>query len=244
MFSSLRSFYFAALDQEGIKLFAFHGKINEEMNGREGGTFSRDILKAKNGRWTFYDANARLKEGDILYYWTYVDYFDGKNKLGYPNDDQKFVVKQLLDKDGAAPSVTPPTVTKAPPQEHTTLESGCKASVTTKVNERVCAGEQIFHEDFTTFETNIWRPEVKFADKPVREEFFCEYCNNSNFAGLRVRLLQGRSTESASETPPPDDSARPFGRGVRRGVREPQGEGEPGACVSGGRRVAFHFMEL
>jgi hypothetical protein len=38
MFSSLRSFYFAALDQEGIKLFAFHGKINEEMNGREGGT--------------------------------------------------------------------------------------------------------------------------------------------------------------------------------------------------------------
>jgi hypothetical protein len=159
-------------DQEGIKLFAFHGKINEEMNGREGGTFSRDILKAKNGRWTFYDANARLKEGDILYYWTYVDYFDGKNKLGYPNDDQKFVVKQLLDKDGAAPSVTSPTVTTAPPQEHTTLESGCKASVTTKVNERVCAGEQIFHEDFTTFETNIWRPEVKFADKPDYEFVF------------------------------------------------------------------------
>lgn len=43
-------------DQEGIKLFAFHGKINEEMNGREAGTFSRDITKAKNGRWTFYDS--------------------------------------------------------------------------------------------------------------------------------------------------------------------------------------------
>nr|CAI5821560.1 unnamed protein product [Callosobruchus analis] len=49
-------------DQEGIKLFAFHGKLNEEMNGREGGTFSRDIPKPKNGRWTFVDKTTELKK--------------------------------------------------------------------------------------------------------------------------------------------------------------------------------------
>lgn len=62
------------------------------MEGREGGTFSRDILKAKGGRWTFTDRATKLKKGDIIYYWTYVDYFDGRNKLGYTRDDQKYAV--------------------------------------------------------------------------------------------------------------------------------------------------------
>lgn len=62
------------------------------MNGREGGTFSRDIVKAKNGRWTFVDKTTKLKPGDIIYYWTYVDYFDGERTLGYPKDDQMFTV--------------------------------------------------------------------------------------------------------------------------------------------------------
>lgn len=62
------------------------------MEGREGGTFSRDILKQKDGRWTFADKITSLKKGDIIYYWTYVDYFDGTRTLGYVRDDQSFVV--------------------------------------------------------------------------------------------------------------------------------------------------------
>lgn len=91
-------YFWSILDEEGIKLFAFHGQLNEEMDGREGGTYSRDILKPKNGRWTFVDKSTKLKKGDILYYWTYVDYFDGKNKLGYTNDFQKFVVEGKIIK--------------------------------------------------------------------------------------------------------------------------------------------------
>lgn len=66
------------------------------MNGREGGTLSRDILKAKNGRWTYIDKSVKLKPGDVIYYWTYVDYFDGERKLGYPKDDQMFEVKGTI----------------------------------------------------------------------------------------------------------------------------------------------------
>lgn len=63
------------------------------MDGREGGTFSRDITKAKNNRWTFTDKTTKLKSGDVIYYWTYVDYFDGTRTLGYTRDDQMYVVK-------------------------------------------------------------------------------------------------------------------------------------------------------
>ncbi|EDW31174.1 GL20727 [Drosophila persimilis] len=74
--------------EEGITLFAFHGKLNEEMEGLEAGTWARDIVKMKNGRWTFRDRLAVLKPGDTLYYWTYVIY----NGLGYREDDGTFVV--------------------------------------------------------------------------------------------------------------------------------------------------------
>ncbi|ALC42895.1 CG12780, partial [Drosophila busckii] len=67
---------------KGITLFAFHGKLNEEMEGLEAGTWARDIVKVKNGRWTFRDRETRLKQGDVLYYWTYAIY----KGLGYRED--------------------------------------------------------------------------------------------------------------------------------------------------------------
>lgn len=83
-------------DQDGIKLFAFHGKLNEEFNGREAGTWARDITKAKDGRWTFVDTQTKLKVGDVLYYWLTVHYFDGEKELGFYRDDQEFVVQGIL----------------------------------------------------------------------------------------------------------------------------------------------------
>ncbi|KAB0796440.1 hypothetical protein PPYR_10501 [Photinus pyralis] len=66
----------ALVDEDGIQLFAFHGKINSPMKGREAGIFSEDIRFAENGRWTFF-TNARLKPGDKLYYWIHL----GQTKL-------------------------------------------------------------------------------------------------------------------------------------------------------------------
>lgn len=81
------------IDQDGIKLFAFHGKINEDFDGLAAGFFSRDINKAKEGRWSFYDPFAKLQVGDILYYWLYVEYSDGMGIRGYQKLDQNFEVK-------------------------------------------------------------------------------------------------------------------------------------------------------
>lgn len=62
------------------------------MEGREAGKFSVDVIKAKNGRWTYFAKSARLKVGDVIYYWVNVDYDDGTGKRGYIKDDQSFVV--------------------------------------------------------------------------------------------------------------------------------------------------------
>lgn len=78
-------------DEPGIKLFAFHGKLNEEMEGREGGTFSKDITKPKNGRWTFVDKTTEVKPGDTLYFWIYVQHDDGVTNLGYAFDGSHII---------------------------------------------------------------------------------------------------------------------------------------------------------
>ncbi|XP_020806677.1 gram-negative bacteria-binding protein 3 [Drosophila serrata] len=73
----------------GISLFAFHGKLNEELDGLEAGQWARDIPSAKRGRWTFRDRETKLELGDTLYIWTYVVY----NGLGYRQDDGAYVVQ-------------------------------------------------------------------------------------------------------------------------------------------------------
>ncbi|XP_062131163.1 gram-negative bacteria-binding protein 3 [Drosophila sulfurigaster albostrigata] len=75
---------------EGISLFAFHGKLNEEFDGLEAGRWSRDIPNARRGRWTFRDRETVLKVGDTLYFWTFVIH----KGLGYREDDGAYVVNQ------------------------------------------------------------------------------------------------------------------------------------------------------
>ncbi|XP_066149676.1 beta-1,3-glucan-binding protein-like [Euwallacea fornicatus] len=156
-------------DQKGITLFAFHGKINEEMIGREAGMFSRDITKPKDGRWTFYDSMAKLAVGDILYYWTYADYFDGERKLGYPKDDQVFEVKELLPKPGRKPTTTSTTPPSIPVVVTTPPSAECKPSVTTVRGKNSCKGKLIFHSHFENFLENrdkLWTVQTRFASEP------------------------------------------------------------------------------
>lgn len=67
---------------------AYHVKFNEDFNGLEAGTIARDIVKVRDGRWTYEDRTTRLKRGHIIYYWVHVVY-DG---LGYNLLDQQHVV--------------------------------------------------------------------------------------------------------------------------------------------------------
>lgn len=83
-----KGFSVSVPDSPGVSLFAFHGNINTPLANLEGGRFSQDIIRAKNGQWTFSSKSVELKPGDVINYWTYVI----KNGLGYRRDAQQYTV--------------------------------------------------------------------------------------------------------------------------------------------------------
>ncbi|XP_037720407.1 gram-negative bacteria-binding protein 3 [Drosophila subpulchrella] len=161
-------------DEEGISLFAFHGKLNEEMEGLEAGTWARDIVKAKNGRWTFRDRTTALKPGDTLYYWTYVIY----NGLGYREDDGSFVVNGYSGNSTSGitprPPVAPVSTTpwSPPPDPDIDIRVGCNTPKT-EVNGAPtrCAGQLVFVDEFNAakLDPNKWKAERRFSGQPDYE---------------------------------------------------------------------------
>lgn len=147
-----KGFQVSIPDEEGISLFAFHGKLNEEFDGLEAGEWARDIVVAKNGRWTFKDKLQRFKVGDVLYFWTYVIY----NGLGYSQYDGVHVVKGFIN------------------------VKTCVKSVTQVNGMNPCVGDLIFEENFNenSLNSSKWKIEHKFSSEPDYE--FAVYENNND----------------------------------------------------------------
>ncbi|KAE8748905.1 hypothetical protein FOCC_FOCC004310 [Frankliniella occidentalis] len=81
---------------EGVELFAFHGNVNRELGEREAGEMSMDIRKkSKEGLWT-YQSQRKLKVGDVINYWLYVQRFG----RGYERLGQTFYVTELARDPG------------------------------------------------------------------------------------------------------------------------------------------------
>uniref|UniRef100_A0A6P7GA73 Beta-1,3-glucan-binding protein-like n=1 Tax=Diabrotica virgifera virgifera TaxID=50390 RepID=A0A6P7GA73_DIAVI len=157
-------------DEEGIKLFAFHGKINEDFDGLEAGTFARDILKPRNGSWTFRDRETRLKKGDIIYYWLYVDYNNGRNTLGYRKTDQQYEVREFSNNPNAPVNRVKPTT------------------------EPTSTAKLILFDDFSTKRDDFWTVEQRYADAPDYE--FVLYVNKPEVFQIKDSNLHIRPVPS------------------------------------------------
>lgn len=169
--------------EEGATLFAFHGKLNEEMDGLEAGRWARDIVKPKNGRYIFKDRETSLKLGDTIYYWTYVIY----NGLGYREDDGVFVVTAFENDAGSKPNGVSPTPPL--PQQLATDDKSCRPSVT-RMNNNLpvrCAGQILFEEDFNNnnqkLDASKWTMERRFTTQPDYE--FVVYLYNEDVLKIR-----------------------------------------------------------
>lgn len=79
-----KGFTVSIADSPGLSLFAFHGNVNANIGTLEGGSISRDVLQPENGFWTFKDTATKLKVGNVINYWLYVQ----KDELGYRQDLQ------------------------------------------------------------------------------------------------------------------------------------------------------------
>ncbi|XP_001361165.3 gram-negative bacteria-binding protein 3 [Drosophila pseudoobscura] len=86
--NSPKGFEVSIPDEPGITLFAFHGKLNEEMDDLSDQTWATDIVTARNGRWTYRNRSHKLQQGDVLYYWTTARY----HGVDYHNYNQRYVV--------------------------------------------------------------------------------------------------------------------------------------------------------
>ncbi|XP_016989459.1 gram-negative bacteria-binding protein 3 [Drosophila rhopaloa] len=99
--NSPKGFEVSIPHEPGISLFAFHGKVNEEMDDLGDQTWAADIVSSRNGRWTYRNRNQKLQTGDVLYYWTTARY----HGIDYHNYNQVHVVgggdSQRIDVNGS-----------------------------------------------------------------------------------------------------------------------------------------------
>ncbi|XP_017759246.1 PREDICTED: beta-1,3-glucan-binding protein 1-like [Eufriesea mexicana] len=167
--------------EDGISLVAYHVKFNEDFNGLEAGAIARDIVKIRNGRWTYEDRTTRLKRGDRIYYWIHVVY-DG---LGYNLLDQQHVVTDFYQYDGT------------PVREADGNEIVCATPSNTKIfgndtnfqlkRQNVCPGQLIFEENFDTLNTTRWTVIERFSDGPSYE--FVVYMDNEDNVKVKDGIL-------------------------------------------------------
>ncbi|EFN62569.1 Beta-1,3-glucan-binding protein [Camponotus floridanus] len=152
-------------DEQGIKLVAFHAKINENFNGLEAGTIARDILTVRDGRWTYQDSHTQLERDDIIYMWIHVIY----RGLGYNTVNKSHRVTDFYNDDGTK-------YTGDKDQDET-----CTGTSVTWVYEnggqrQACSQELLFEDHFDTINTTTWNSINRFAGAPDYE--FVIYMTN------------------------------------------------------------------
>ncbi|XP_046968986.1 beta-1,3-glucan-binding protein-like [Vanessa cardui] len=170
-----------SIPDDGYTLFAFHGKLNEEMDGLEAGDWARDITKPKNGTWTFRDRESTLKLGDKIYFWTFV-IKDGK---GYRQDNGEWTVTGYVNEAGE------PVTSEGKYPSGSISDSiiyPCELSESkVSVPGFVCKGQLLFEDNFNSSidKGKIWTHEIKFPGEP--DYPFNIYLND----GKTIRVNEG-----------------------------------------------------
>lgn len=182
-FFSPRGFEVALAAEEGMTLMAFHGQVNEPFQGLSGGTFSKDIRVPENGMFVFRDRNTKLKKGDRLYFWLFVE-FKG---LGYHLLDKYYEYRgdELDNYQINFPSETEDETTPGIDIRNTgNAPQECPKSISMVNGKReFCVGVEIFHDDFNgaTLDLNKWMVERRIAGAPDYE--FVVYSDQSIATG-------------------------------------------------------------
>lgn len=151
-------------DEHGITLVAYHIKFNEDFDGLEAGHIAKDILKLRNGRWTYQDRHTELKRDDVIYYWVHVVY----QGLGYNLIDQSYRVIDFYNYDGTK-------------YIRNKVEENCTTTSATWIYEnggqrQVCPRQLLFEDNFDNINSTIWNSIQSFAGAPDYE--FVVYMTN------------------------------------------------------------------
>ncbi|KAG8229243.1 hypothetical protein J437_LFUL007929, partial [Ladona fulva] len=190
---------------QGVKLFAFHSKVNEELLGTQAGTVNVDIKKKTrlaDGKdyWVYTNSDVKLKVGDKLHYWYWVQHDD----LGHQRLENVWTITALVSRDNpnqppitVAPPIIPPT-TRAPAGGGGTEvqpQPSCPKSVTIVNGAPACKGKLIFEEQFKKFDLRRWQHEITLSGGKNWE--FQLYDNNRTNSYVRNENLIIKPTLTA-----------------------------------------------
>lgn len=158
-------------DEHGITLVAFHVKFNEDFDGLEAGHIAKDILKVRNGQWTYQDRHTQLKRDDIVYYWVHVVY----QGLGYNLIDQMHRIVDFYNYDGTLHI----DATAQSSQNTCVIKSITHflKEETSSAEQQACPHQLIFEDNFDELDSAKWNKLNQFGGQPDYE--FVVYMTNN-----------------------------------------------------------------
>ncbi|XP_011643360.1 beta-1,3-glucan-binding protein-like [Pogonomyrmex barbatus] len=165
-------------DEHGITLVAFHIKFNEDFDGLEAGHIAKDIIKIRNGRWTYEDRRTQLKRDDIIYYWVHVVY----EGLGYNLIDQSYRVTDFYNYDGSLHVADTASNTQS-----------CTTTSVTWIfknggRRQACPRQLIFEDNFDNLNSTKWNLLKQFAGMPDYEFVVYMTDNVTDISDGRLRI--------------------------------------------------------
>lgn len=166
-------------DEQGITLVAYHVKVNEDFDGLEAGQIAKDILKVRDGRWTYQDRHTQLKRDDIIYYWIHVVY----QGLGYNTIDKSYQVVDFYNLDGSKYIGN-----KAQDQHDTCTRTSVTWVFENGGRRQACSRELLFEDNFDTINSTTWNSIQRFSGMPDYE--FVVYLTNdvTDVSNGRLRI--------------------------------------------------------
>ncbi|XP_067000619.2 beta-1,3-glucan-binding protein [Anabrus simplex] len=159
-------------DEPGVQLFAVNANVNKPIKVPESGLISRDTIHPKDGHWVIEVPQTRLKVGDTINYWVYVQ-----------ADGQQF------SSEGLATRITALVDPKQPVSPVGPTKPTCKNTITTVNGKSSCQGKLIFEDTFDDLSSSKWKHDIQFPEYPNFE--FVVYSNNeqnSFVAGGRLHV--------------------------------------------------------
>lgn len=151
-------------DVPGIKLFAFHARINKPFQQFEEGDYADDITEpSEDGRWVFETTKATITDDQTVHYWVYVQHEDRSYWLANQKQKRKAALKTTTTTTTTTTRVKPKATKTTKPSEKstTTTEAPCAPTVTTVNGKPSCAGRMVFEDTFQTFDLQKWQREVR-----------------------------------------------------------------------------------
>uniref|UniRef100_A0A1B0CDG3 Putative beta-13-glucan-binding protein nasonia vitripennis n=1 Tax=Lutzomyia longipalpis TaxID=7200 RepID=A0A1B0CDG3_LUTLO len=140
-----------------IKLFAFHGRKNEQLQGTDAGTWNVDVTRATDGKLVFEDSTTKFTRGDFLSYWIHVVLHSGQ---GYNRLDLREEAKDFVPRTQNSFQSPSPIGYEVPTPEVKVFSRGFEVSIPEEEGITLFAFHGQLNQPFTGLQAGQWATDI------------------------------------------------------------------------------------